>query len=189
MFPLTRVWSHDCPRHISDVLREIIKRYQTTEVLEGVAAAPTRVVSPSGGNLSLQFYMLMPSKWWERWRGWPGETGPTPSHETVISNIWLGCVARKPFLRRKSKNRKIPFGEKEEMDGGPRAGKVWANSLLWVRDENTTMNSQHPPTPHTPQLHLKGWGARTALCLPEECSEWAPCKQQAGRLAQSPHCR
>lgn len=48
-------------RHISDILGEMTKRHQTTEVLEGAPSA-----SPPGSSLSLQFYLLMPSKRWER---------------------------------------------------------------------------------------------------------------------------
>lgn len=113
-----------------------------------------------------------------------GETDPTPSHETVVSNIWFGSVAGKPFLRGRSKYQKIHFGERGEMDGGPGGrqgvGKPSALGYGWGHK-----HEQHPPL----QLRLMGWGDSAALCLSEECSVWAPCKQQPGRLAQSPHHR
>ena len=57
----------------------------------------------------------------------------------------LGHVVGKPFLRRKSKFRKILFGEQIEMDGAPGGRRYVSKCSTLVRKKHTNMN--HPPHP------------------------------------------
>lgn len=49
------------------------------------------------------------------------------------------------FLEEDQNIKRFLLGREEKWMGALGAGKVWANSLLWVRDEDTNMNNTPRP--------------------------------------------